>query len=72
MYALDGRDNQIPELDIQRRNAIALALQNWGLIRVLTPEMLADENCSMDRIRIISHKDKKSWTRKTMYKMGVK
>lgn len=73
MYALDGRSNVIPELDIKRRNAIASALENWGIVEILNKEsLITEETTSLDRIRIISHKEKKDWVLKNMYKMGVK
>ena len=73
MYALDGKQTEIPEIDLKRRNAIAEALKKWGLIEIIHEDVvLKEENKSMDRIRIISHKEKRNWKTKTMYKMGVK
>ena len=73
MYALDGKNNEIPEIDIKRRNAIAVALESWGIIKILNKDaLISEETMSLDRIRIISHKEKKGWVLKNMYKMGVK
>lgn len=71
MYALDGKSTEIPELDIMRRNGIADALKNWGIIEINNETLVTDETKSMEKVRIISHKDKNSWTKKCMYKMGI-
>ena len=73
MYALDGRNNEIPEMDIMRRNSIAVSMEEWGIIDIVDRDRLITENTvSSDRIKIISHKDRKGWTLKSMYKMGTK
>lgn len=73
MYALDGKEMKIPVDDITRRNGISKALSNWGIIRIPNSDfLLTEETCSLDRIRIISHKEKEEWNLKTMYKMGNK
>jgi len=73
MYALDGKDQQIPEIDLKRRNGIALALEKWNIIEIVNkPERITDDNHCLENIRIISHKDKKNFNLKTLYQMGVK
>ena len=42
LFALDGKPSNISENDIQRRNAIANLLEEWGLIKVLNKDILVD------------------------------
>lgn len=73
MYALDGKTSEIPEIDLMRRNGIALALEKWNIITIVNKDMrITDDNHTLDHVRIISHKDKKNFNLKTMYQMGVK
>ncbi|NBP70287.1 MAG: translation repressor protein, partial [Cytophagia bacterium] len=38
LFALDGKPSTITENDIQRRNAIANLLEEWGLVKILKDE----------------------------------
>src|SRR6478736_6079602 len=39
LFKLDGRPTNISEDDIARRNTIALLLQEWGLVKILSEEV---------------------------------
>ena len=38
MYAMDGKNPEIPEVDIARRNGVALALEKWGICEIVGKE----------------------------------
>ena len=48
LFALDGKKSTLVENDIQRRNTIALLLQDWNLIEVVNTSMV--ENLSLIHI----------------------
>lgn len=72
MFALDGKPSNITDNDIQRRNAIAKLLEEWGLIKVLNPVIMKDNFAPLHQIKIIAFKDKDDWELVAKYNMGSK
>ena len=72
LFALDGKPSNISENDIQRRNAIANLLEEWGLIKVLNKDILVDNIAPLHQIKIISFKEKDQWELITKYNLGKK
>lgn len=72
LFALDGKPSNISENDIQRRNAIANLLEEWGLIKVLNKDNLVDNIAPLHQIKIISFKEKDQWELITKYNIGKK
>ena len=72
LFALDGKPSNISENDIQRRNAIANLLEDWGLIKVLNKDILVDNIAPLHQIKIISFKEKDQWELITKYNIGKK
>ena len=72
LFALDGKPSNISENDIQRRNAIANLLEEWGLIKVLNKHILVDNIAPLHQIKIISFKEKDQWELITKYNLGKK
>ena len=71
LFALDGKPTNFSSEDRMRRNAIAMLLQEWNLIRVITP--IAEDDCATaNQIKIISHKEKKDWELVAKYSIGNK
>lgn len=70
LFALDGKEADFTDNDIQRRNTIAKLLQEWGLLKMIDSDSL--EYASMNQIKIISHKDKKDWNLVPKYNIGKK
>jgi hypothetical protein len=70
LFALDGKPSNISENDIQRRNAIANLLEQWGLVKILNPILLKDNMAPLHQIKIISFKEKKEWQLTTKYNIG--
>ena len=72
LFQLDGKPTDITENDIQRRNAIARLLEEWGLIKVFNPELMGDNIAPLHQNKIISHKEKDEWNLVPKYNIGKK
>jgi hypothetical protein len=72
LFQLDGKPTDITENDIQRRNAIARLLEEWGLVKVSNPELMGDNIAPLHQIKIISHKEKDDWNLVPKYNIGKK
>jgi hypothetical protein len=72
LFALDGKPSNISENDIQRRNAIANLLEEWGLIKVLNKHILENNIAPLHQIKIIAFKEKDQWELIAKYNIGKK
>jgi len=70
LFALDGKDTNISENDIARRNTIANLLSDWGLINVMGKSTV--EAAPLSQIKVISFKEKNEWSLETKYNIGKK
>ena len=71
MFALDGKETDLSENDLSRRNAIAKLLQDWGLVIIVLPAQVEQpEPISISQIKIIPHKEKKEWQLVPKYNIG--
>jgi hypothetical protein len=70
LFALDGKEADFTENDLQRRNTIANLLQEWGLIKVLNDGEL--DVCPLSQVKIISYKEKSEWNLVPKYNIGKK
>ncbi len=69
LFALDGKNTNLSENDIARRNTIAKLLGDWGLVNIKgTLEPIAP----LSQIKIIAFKEKNEWTLETKYNIGKK
>ena len=58
LFALDGKNSTLTENDIQRRNTIALLLQDWNLIEVVNAS-LVENKAPLSQIKVLPFKEKK-------------
>ena len=72
LFALDGKPSNISENDIQRRNAIANLLEEWGLVKIINHKLLEDNIAPLHQIKIISFKEKDDWELIAKYNIGKK
>jgi hypothetical protein len=72
LFALDGKPATITENDIQRRNAIANLLEEWGLIKVVNYDIIENNMAPIHQIKIISFKEKDDWELVAKYNIGKK
>jgi hypothetical protein len=70
LFALDGKPSNFSEEDKGRRNTIATLLADWGLIKIVNPEVTKDPVASLSLIKIIAFKDKNEWALITKYNIG--
>ena len=69
LFALDGKETNLSDNDIARRNTIANLLRDWGLVEVVgNSELIAP----LSQIKIISFKEKDEWILETKYNIGKK
>tara|TARA_B100000945_G_scaffold252504_1_gene209364 strand:- start:744 stop:1154 length:411 start_codon:yes stop_codon:yes gene_type:complete len=69
LFALDGKNTNLSENDIARRNTIVKLLSDWGLVTMKgTPEPIAP----LSQIKIIAFKEKNEWMLETKYNIGKK
>ena len=54
LFALDGKPSNLSENDIQRRNAIANLLEEWGLVKILNRPIIENNIAPLHQIKIIS------------------
>tara|TARA_B100000945_G_scaffold136715_1_gene109120 strand:+ start:204 stop:638 length:435 start_codon:yes stop_codon:yes gene_type:complete len=71
LFALDGKKANLSVNDIQRRNRIVQLLSDWGLVGILSSEMIKDI-APLNQIKVISYKDKGDWILETKYNIGKK
>ncbi len=70
LFALDGKDTNISENDIARRNTIANLLSDWGLVKVMKTDEV--KSAPLSQIKVISFKEKNDWKLETKYNIGKK
>jgi hypothetical protein len=70
LFALDGKKTDISENDIQRRNAIAKLLQDWGLVTIVNPAIIENNTAPIHQIKIISFMEKYDWELVSKYNIG--
>ena len=71
LFALDGKNSTLTENDIQRRNTIALLLQDWNLIDVVNSNMV-ENKAPLSQIKVLPFKEKNEWNMVAKYNIGKK
>jgi len=69
LFALDGKNTNLSENDVARRNTIANLLSDWGLVTVVGK---AEPVAPLSQIKVLSFKEKSEWTLETKYNIGKK
>lgn len=72
LFALDGKPSSIIENDIERRNAIAKLLEEWGLVEIVNPSIMEGKIAPIHQIKIISYREKDEWQLVSKYNIGKK
>lgn len=74
LFVLDGKESDISENDIARRNTITNLLAQWGLVEIVTPIVVSTESpaASMSQIKIVKHSEKSQWSLVAKYSIGKK
>ena len=69
LFALDGKDTNLSENDIARRNTITNLLKDWELIDIIG---VVWEVAPLSQIKVLSFREKNEWTLETKYNIGSK
>ena len=69
LFALDGKQTNLSENDIARRNTIANLLKDWGLISIMGD---ASECAPLSQIKVLSFREKGDWELCTKDNIGKK
>ena len=69
LFALDGKQTNLSDNDIARRNTIANLLRDWELVTIMGS---AEPLAPLSQIKIISFKEKNEWILETKYNIGKK
>ena len=71
LFALDGKEANLTENDIERRNTIAQLLSDWGLIAIINTTV-AEKKAPLSQIKVLSFKEKGEWDLQAKYNIGKK
>ena len=71
LFALDGKKATLIENDVQRRNTIAVLLQDWNLLTIVKTDE-AKIKAPLSQIKIIAFKEKNEWNLQAKYNIGKK
>ena len=71
LFALDGKKATLIENDVQRRNTIAVLLQDWNLLTIVKKDE-AKNKAPLSQIKIIAFKEKNEWNLQAKYNIGKK
>ena len=73
LFMLDGKESRtnLTADDLSRLNAIALLLEQWGLIEIVEPHRVeSPAPAPVSAIKVISYQDKSNWALKAKYDIG--
>ena len=65
LFALDGKKANLSINDSQRRNRIVQLLADWGLVNVLSADLIEDI-APLNQIKVISYREKGEWVLETI------
>ena len=71
LFALDGKQTDLDDDDISRRNTIAKLLAEWGLVEIVSEQQLIPAD-SMSSIKVIPFNQKEEWELVAKYNIGKK
>jgi hypothetical protein len=71
LFALDGKESNLTANDVERRNTVAVLLQDWGLLKIIRAAD-AEPQASLSQIKVLSFKEKDEWELVPKYNIGKK
>lgn len=72
LFILDGKQNNLEEEDIGRRNTIVNLLEEWSLLKIVDPKQTEHPITPLNKIKIIAFKEKDTWSLESKYTVGNK
>ena len=71
LFALDGKKSTLTSNDIERRNTIAVLLQDWNLIDIVNKTAI-ENKAPLSQIKVLPYKEKNEWNLVAKYNIGKK
>lgn len=71
LFILDNKESNITVGDVDRRNAIAILLEDWGLLKIVSKPGTNTQSV-LSQIKIVSYKEKGEWELIPKYNIGQK
>lgn len=71
LFILDNKESNITVGDVARRNAIAILLEDWGLLKIVSKPSTNTQSV-LSQIKIVSYKEKSEWELIPKYNIGQK
>lgn len=71
LFILDNKESNITVGDVDRRNAIAILLEDWGLLKIVSKPSTNTQSV-LSQIKIVSYKEKSEWELIPKYNIGQK
>lgn len=71
LFKLDGKQTDITDEDLDRRDAIALLLFEWNLLKSVGVDR-EEEKVDLKQIKIVPFREKHEWNLETKYSIGRK
>ena len=71
LFALDGKKSTLTSNDIERRNTIAVLLQDWNLIDIVVKSAI-ENKAPLSQIKVLPFKEKNEWNLNAKYNIGKK
>jgi hypothetical protein len=75
LFKLDGKETDLNEKDLQRRNSIARLLGEWELLKITENDFVnwgEEKFVPIQEIKILSFKEKNEWKLVAKYNIGKK
>lgn len=71
LFLIDGKQADLCENDLERRNTIVNLLREWNLVDVVQDEAFdCESKAPMSQIKIIPYRDKDDWALEAKYNIG--
>ena len=71
LFALDGKQADLSDNDMQRRNTVAHLLEDWGLVEIVNVDDCED-TAPLSQIKVLAFGEKKDWNLVAKYNIGKK
>lgn len=71
IFAIEGKPSTLTLDDVARRNMIIALLEDWGMCKVVMPELIVSR-ADMSSIKVIPYKERGDWELKSKYTLGKK
>ena len=71
LFALDGKQADLSDNDMQRRNTVAHLLEDWGLVEIVNADDCED-TAPLSQIKVLAFGEKKDWNLVANYNIGKK